>query len=234
MPSNIECPCGHTVQVPDEMLKTRIKCPVCGELLAAESARPEVQQSSDAVLLPDEPLRGSDSSPAEPRSARRETSGVKAKTSEPKRTTPTAASGKVSSFHAKGGFLFAGLPTPSFFTDSSVNLLPERVRIKAAGLFGSRRVDLRLSEVTSVETRRCLGWYLLPLGVLFLPANGSGLILILLFPFVRHSYLIVKCGTATVAVRFKGDDTDACAIGNAILNAAQTAGSATRSTTSID
>ncbi|MGZ0165008.1 MAG: hypothetical protein ACKVII_13885 [Planctomycetales bacterium] len=233
MPANIECPCGHTVQVPDEMLKTRIKCPVCGELLAAESARPEVQQSSDAVLLPDEPLRGSDSSPAAPRSARRETSGAKAKTSKPERTTPTAASGKVSSFHAKGGFLFAGLPVPSFFTDTSVTLLPERVRIKTTGPFGSRRVDLRLSEVTSAETRRCPAWYLLVPGLLTL-AQGIGLIFLIAFLFVRNSYLILRCGTATVAIRFKGDDTDASEIGDAILQATQTAGSATRSSASIE
>jgi len=221
MPANIECPCGHTVQVPDEMLKTRIKCPVCGELLAAESARPEVEQSSDAVPSPVEPLRGSDTSPAAPRSARRETSGAKAKTSEPERTTPTAASGKVSTFHGKGGFLFAGLPTPSFFTDSSVNLLPERVRIKTAGPFGSRRIDLRLSEFTSVETRHCPAWYLLVPGLLLL-AQGVGLIFLILFLIVRNSYLILKCGTATIAIRFKGDDTDACAIGDAILQAAET------------
>ncbi|MFT5324211.1 MAG: hypothetical protein ACI8P0_002072 [Planctomycetaceae bacterium] len=234
MPANIECPCGHIVRVPDEMVNTRIKCPVCGELLAAESARPEVEQSNDADPEPAEPSRNPANSPATSRSTKREPSEPKTKTSEQTPSTTNAVSRKVSSFHAKGGFLFAGLPIPSFFVDSSVNVLPERVRIKAAGLFGSRRVDLRLSEVTSVETRRCLGWYLLPLGVLFLPANGSGLILILLFPFVRHSYLIVKCGTATVAVRFKGNDSDACAIGDAILQAAQTAGSATRSTTSID
>ena len=117
----------------------------------------------------------------------------------------------------------AGLPIPSFFTKTSVTLLPERVHIKAAGLFSSRRLDLRLSEVTSVETRQCPDWSLFLLGVLLLPANGAGLILLIAFLFIRHSYLILKCGTATAAIRFNDDDIDACAIGDAILQAAQTA-----------
>jgi len=222
MPANIECPCGHTVQVPDEMLKTRIKCPVCGELLAAQSARPEFEQSSDADSASTEPSRNPVNSPATSTSTKREPSEPKTKTSEQTPSTTNAGSRKVSSFHAKGGFLFAGLPTPSFFVDSSVKLLPERVRIKTTGPFGSRRVDLRLSEVTSAETRRCPAWYLLVPGIVTL-AQGVGLIFLIAFLFVRNSYLILKCGTATVAIRFKGDDTDACAIGDAILHAAQAA-----------
>jgi hypothetical protein len=221
MPANIECPCGHTVQVPDEMVNTRIKCPVCGELLSAESAQPGDQQSSDPIPSQVEPSRSTADPQATSKSARREPSGPKTTTSGKTQSTSTAASRTVSSFHANGGFLFAGLPTPSFFTDSSVNLLPERVRIKTTGPFGSRRLDLRLSEVTSAETRRCPAWYLLVPGLLTL-AQGIGLIFLIAFLFVRNSYLILRCGTATVAIRFKGDDSDACAIGDAILKAAQT------------
>lgn len=101
-----------------------------------------------------------------------------------------------------------------------MTLLPERVRIKSSGLLGTRRLDLRLPEITSAETRRCPPWYLLLPGFLLLSANGIGLIFLFAFFLVRHSYLILKCGTATVAIRFKGDDTDACAIGDAILQAA--------------
>lgn len=220
MPANIECPCGHTVQVPDEMVNTRIKCPVCGELLSADSARPEFEPSDDAEPSPVEPSRNPADSPVAARSTSRDSSSPKSKSSDQSPSTTDASPGNVSSFHAKGGFLFAGLPTPSFFVDSSVTLLPERVRIKTAGPFGSRRLDLRLSEVASAETRRCPAWYLLVPGILTM-AQGVGLIFLIAFLFVRHSYLIVKCGTATVAIRFKGDDTDACAIGDAILQAAQ-------------
>lgn len=220
MPPNIECPCGHTVQVPDEMMNTRIKCPVCGELLSADAARSEFEQSNDADPLPVEPSQNTTHSPATSRSTSRKPSESKGTTSGQTPSTTNAGSRKVSSFHANGGFLFAGLPTPSFFVASSVNLLPERVRIKSAGPFGSRRIDMRLSEVTSAETRRCPAWYLLVLGLLLI-AQGVGLIFLVAFLFVRHSYLILKCGTATVAIRFTGDDTDACAIGDAILHAAQ-------------
>jgi hypothetical protein len=220
MPANIECPCGHTVQVPDEMVNTRIKCPVCGELLSAESAQPGDQQSSDPIPSQVEPSRSTADPQATSKSARREPSGPKTTTSGKTQSTSTAASRTVFSFHANGGFLFAGLPTPSFFTDSSVTLLPERVRIKTAGLLGSRRLDLTLSEVTSAETRRCPAWYLLVLGLLLI--TNAGLIFLIAFLFVQHSYIILKCGTATVAIRFKGDDSDACAIGDAILKAAQT------------
>jgi len=219
MPANIECPCGHTVQVPDEMVQTRIKCPVCGELLSADVAQPEFEPLNDADLSPVEPSQNPAGAPVASRSEKRETSRPKPTSSDQTQSTANAGARKVSSFHAKGGFLFAGLPTPSFFVNSSVNLLPERVRIKTAGPFGSRRIDLKLSEVSSAETRRCPAWYLLVPGILTM-AQGVGLIFLIAFLFVRHSFLIVKCGTATVTIRFKGDDTDACAIGDAILQAA--------------
>ncbi|MDA1159988.1 MAG: hypothetical protein O2983_10285 [Planctomycetota bacterium] len=105
-----------------------------------------------------------------------------------------------------------------------MSLLLEQVRVQTIGPSGSRRLDLRLSEVTSVEIRRCPGWYLLLLVVLLLPANGVGLVFLIPFLFVRHSYLILKCGTATVAIRFKGDDTGAGAIGDAILKVNECSG----------
>ena len=49
MPANIVCPCGHTVKVPDEQVKTRIKCPVCGELLSTHSALPENESAVTSV-----------------------------------------------------------------------------------------------------------------------------------------------------------------------------------------
>lgn len=218
MPANIECPCGHTVRVPDELVKTRVKCPVCGELLSAADARPDEDPREERTQAPVEHLKQTttDSSGTSPQSTE----------SEPvyeKQSTPTAShqSRTVANFHATGGFLFAGLPTPSFLTESSVTLLTERVRIESSGFLGTRRVDLRLSEMTSAETRRCPAWYLLVPGFLLLAANGLGLIFLILFLFVRHSYLILRCGNATVAVRFNGDDADACTIGDAILQAAQ-------------
>ena len=35
----------------------------------------------------------------------------------------------------------AGIATPAYFNKASVTLLPERVRIKSSGLFGSRHID---------------------------------------------------------------------------------------------
>lgn len=220
MPADIECPCGHTVRVPDELVKTRIKCPVCGELLSAESALSAVKPSAAPRSPPLDPSQDSDTAGETTKSATRESSEPKATASAQTQPSSKDDSDGVSTFHALGGFLFAGLPIASFFTKASVTLLPQRVGIKTAGLFSSRRLDLKLSEVTSVETRRSPDWFLLLLGILLLPANGAGLILLIVFLFTRHSFLILRCGTATVAIRFNGDDTDACAIGNAILLAA--------------
>lgn len=220
MSANIVCPCGHTVKVPDEQVKTRIKCPVCGELLSTHSTQPENESAGTSV-----PPLGH--SPMTPPASVKLPKSANENSSEP--TTNTMASDvpsthepsrPASSSHAKGGFLFAGLPTPSFFAKSSVSLLLEQVCIQTTGPFGSRCLDLTLAEVTSFEIRRCPGWYLLLLGVLLLPANGVGLVFLIPFLFVRHSYLILKCGTATVAIRFKGGDTGAGAIGDAILKAA--------------
>lgn len=218
MPANIECPCGHTVCVPDELVNTRVKCPVCGELLSAADARPDKEPPEEREQSPGEHLKH----------ATPDLSGTSLQSteSEPvyeKQRMPTANEEPRSSsnFHAKGSFLFTGLPMPSFFTESSVTLLPDRVRVKSSGLLRIRRLDLRLSKMTSVETRRCHAWYLLVPGILLLAANGFGLIFLILFFFSGHSYLILRCGNAKVAVRFKGDDTDACAVGDAILQAAQ-------------
>ena len=109
---------------------------------------------------------------------------------------------------------------PAGFTQSSLILLPERVRLKSSGLLSTRRADLRLSKITSAETRRCPAWYLLLIGILLLPANGAGLVFLIAFLFVRHSFLILRCDTAAIAIRFKGDDSDACAVSDAIQQAA--------------
>jgi hypothetical protein len=217
MPANIECPCGHTVRVPDELTNTRIKCPVCGELLSAVAVQPDdsVWEATEQspVDASKEPPDATTDSPQPTKS--------EADASDYPDLTSAGRSRTASNFHGKGAFLFAGLPMPSLITESRVALLPERVRIKSKGLFGNRHLDLRLSEVTSVETRRCPGWYLLLLAILFLPANGVGLIFLLSFLFIRHSYLIIRCGNASVAIRFSGDDTDAISVGDAILSAAQ-------------
>ena len=220
MPANVECPCGHTVRVPDELLNTRVKCPVCGELLSTAAARPDDDPSQKLEHTPVESSQGVSGSTD---TSAQSTEAESGEANYPDLTSSGKAR-SVSSLHAKGGFLFAGLPTPSFLAESRLTLLPERVQIKSSGLLGTRRLDLlRLSEITSAETRRGPAWYLLILGIPLLLAKGFGLILLLAFLFVRHSYLILRCGNATVAVRFKGDDTDACAIGDAILQAAQTA-----------
>lgn len=208
MPSNIECPCGHTVRVPDDMLNTRVKCPVCGELLSSTSATysvDPVDESETSGSIADD---GADS-------AQYETPFEQEK---PETPQPSAGQGPFR-LNGAGAFLFLGLPMPAGFTDSSLILLPERVRLKSSGLLTNRRADLRLSEISSVETRRCPAWYLLLLGLLTV-AQGIGLIFLIAFVFVRHSYLILKCSQMTIAIRFSGDDSDACAVGDAILQAA--------------
>ena len=215
MPLNIDCPCGHTVRIPDEMATGRVKCPVCGELLSVERVSPGSESASSAVGSTPNSHSDTASEQSEQRSYnKRDDDGV---------STGPAATRNTSILHATGGFLFAGLPTPSFFTESTLTLLPERVRLKSSGLLTTRRVDLRLSEITSAETRQSPAWYLLLPGILLL-AQGVGLIFLVAFLFVRHSFLILRCGPATVAVRFKGDDTDACAISDAILQAATKSG----------
>ena len=217
MPANIECPCGHTVRVPDGMLKTRIKCPVCGELLSAAAAQRESAFLDDVFL--DDVEQPASSATGTLSAAENDSSIDDKKPTD--QSQPQMTGRRSSNFNGMGAFFFLGLPMPAFCTESSLTLLPERVRLKSSGPLSTRRADLRLSEITSAETRRCPAWYLLLVGILLLPANGTGLILLIAFLFVRHSFLILKCGNATAAVRFKGDDTDACALGDAVLQAAR-------------
>lgn len=205
MPSNIECPCGHTVRVPDDMLNTRVKCPVCGELLSSASA-------TYSVDAPEAPEPNADNGAD---SAQNETPLEHEKLD----ASPSSAGRGPSRLNGSGAFLFLGLPMPAGSTESSLILLPERVRLKSSGLLTTRRADLRLSEISSVETRRCPAWYLLLLGLLTL-AQGIGLVFLIAFVFVRHSYLILKGSHMTVAIRFRGNDSDACAVADAILQAA--------------
>jgi hypothetical protein len=201
MPANIECPCGHNVRLPDEFTNTRIKCPVCGELLSTATAQPDDVPRKERYQPSVEPSQATDDSSA----ASPEPTGTRTGNNKQRAATESSQPRTVSDLHAKGCVLLAGLPTPSFFTRCSVMLLPDRVRIESSGLLGARRLDFRVSEITSAEIRRCPGWYLLVL---------------LAFLVVRHSFLILHCGSATVAIRFKADDTDATTLGDAILQAA--------------
>jgi hypothetical protein len=216
MPANIECPCGHNVRLPDEFTNTRIKCPVCGELLSTATAQPDDVPRKERYQPSVEPSQATDDSSA----ASPEPTGTRTGNNKQRAATESSQPRTVSDLHAKGCVLLAGLPTPSFFTRCSVMLLPDRVRIESSGLLGARRLDFRVSEITSAEIRRCPGWYLLVPGFLLLPANGVGLVFLLAFLVVRHSFLILHCGSATVAIRFKADDTDATTLGDAILQAA--------------
>jgi Na+-transporting methylmalonyl-CoA/oxaloacetate decarboxylase gamma subunit len=216
MPANIECPCGHTVRVPDDLVNTRIKCPVCGELLSVAAAQSDHEPRQEPHQPPVPPSKVTEDSTA----ASTQSTSSEANAADSPDPTSSGLSRPTSNLHGKGAFTFAGLPTPAFFTKASVALLPERVRIKSSGPFGARHLDLRLSEVTSVETRRP-GWFLLLPGILLLPANGVGVVFLILFMLLRHSYLIVRCGNTSVAIRFSGDDTDARAAGDDILQAAQ-------------
>ena len=236
MSVTIECPCGHTVRLPDGMDQGRVKCTVCGELLAASDATPDPPEddmfednsdhqdaldhnaeTEEAVAL-DAAVQKETRSPASP-SGRAKS----AKPPKPKpvpKPVPKPHRTNMNHFEGRGGFHFAGLLTPSCFTRSSLTLLPERVRLKSTGFFITRRVDLRLCEIASGETRRSLAWYLLLPGILTL-AQGVGVIFLFAFLFVRHSYIVLRCGGTNFTVRFTGgDDSDACAIVDAILQAA--------------
>ena len=64
--------------------------------------------------------------------------------------------------------MLAGFPTPACFHKASVTLMPDRNRIKLTGPFLIWHIDLRLSVVTSVETR-LPGWFILLPWIAFLP-----------------------------------------------------------------
>lgn len=124
MSSNIECPCGHTVRVPDELVNTRVKCTVCGELLSTAAARPVEESPWEAEQVPVEsPNPNENSSATSPPSTESESVYEKQKPS-----TASSRPWNASNFHAKGGFLFAGLPTPSLlyriFGDTAAGTCP--------------------------------------------------------------------------------------------------------------
>jgi hypothetical protein len=228
MSVTIECPCGHAVRVPDGMDHGRIKCTVCGELLSASDAQQDTPDSPAAevaeVADQDEAAHTEASPPAPITDRTRPNVPAPVKS---RRRAPTEAApeprphiSNVTQFQGLTGFRFAGLLWPSFFGEASLTLLPGRVRLKSKRLFDNRRADLLLSGITAGETRRVFSLSLFILGVLLLSANGVGLILLLAFVFVRHSFVVLTCGTTSAVVRFKGDDSDACAIVDAILQTA--------------
>lgn len=236
MSVTIECPCGHTVRLPDGMDRGRVKCTVCGELLAVSDAKDDTPNeevlnptAGDQHVVAPEDAFQTEAPPPAPPSGRSKSEGPR--TPQPERHSEQARqanqerqlkqhSSKVTHFHGHAGFRFVGLPIPSFFSQSSLTLLSDRARLKSSGFFCTRRVDLLLSGITSGEIRRCPAWYLLVPGILLLAADGLGLIFLIAFLFVRHSFLILNCGATSVVVRFKADDTDACAVADAILQAA--------------
>jgi hypothetical protein len=110
MPANVECPCGHTVRVHDELLNTRVKCPVCGELLSTAAARPDDDPAQKFEHTPVESSQGVSGSTD---TSAQSTEAESGEANYPDLTSSGKAR-SVSSLHAKGGFLFAGLPTPCF------------------------------------------------------------------------------------------------------------------------
>lgn len=216
MTVRIECPCGHSVQVPEALRNTRVKCPVCGELLSIEG----IARESTASTAAESPVFSSDSdadSASEPTEMPQK----------PGSGESTAGENFISRLNGSGAFFFLGLPAPAWFTESSMTLTPQRVRLKSSGLLTRRRVDLSLADISSVETRHSPAWLLLLLAILTL-AQGIGVIFLIAFLLVRHSYFIVRCSSTSVAIRLKGDDTAASTFGDTILKAVEQANAGNR------
>ena len=185
MPIEIQCPCGKTLNVGDDLAGGRVKCPVCGEILAV----PDNGDVADSVH--EEKYDAVDDTPPVPRRMRergRERSGRE-----------RSVSGKPA-----GGFF--GLVVPGTFGSTTLSLETRRVVEETRKPLVRRHIELRLARVDSVAICTSRDPRLFVLGLATLPAYGIGIVVLLIWIIRRFRWLAIRSDSTSLVVRILGPD----------------------------
>ncbi|GEM_PF-1416023 len=185
MPIEIQCPCGKTLNVGDDLAGRRVKCPVCGEILA-------VPDDGDAA----------DSNHAEQYDAVDDSSPVPRRTREHGRQH----GGREQSVSGKPAGRFIGLIVPGTFGSTTLSLEDSRVIEETRTPLTRRHIELRLARVESVAISTSRDPRLFVLGLATLPVYGIGIVVLLVWVIRRFRCLAIRSGSTSLVVRILGPD----------------------------
>ncbi len=204
MPIEVQCPCGKTLNVGDDIAGRRVKCPVCGEILAVPDNR------DDADLVMKEKYDAVDDAPP-----------VTQRAKERSRTR----SGGDRSVSGKPASRLLGLIIPGTFGNTTLSLEDSRVIEETRKPLIRRHTELRLSRVDSVTISTSPDSRLFVLGLATLPAYGIGIVVLLVWVIRRFRWVAIRSDATSLVVRIQGPDDRYEDFMDAVLDASDAADS---------
>ena len=199
MTIEVQCPCGKTLNVRDDLAGRRVKCPVCAEILTVPS-------NGDAgAFFDEEDDEGRDDAPPQ------------------SRLTPRRG-GREMSVSGKPANANLGAIVPASFGRTTLSLESDRVVEETRKPLVTRHTELRLKKVDSVEISTAPNPTLLVLGIVTIPVFGIGLLVLLVWIFVRVRFLAIRSGSNALVVCMQGPDDRYHDFMDAVLAACDGAG----------
>lgn len=192
MSIEVQCPCGKSLNAPDDYAGKRVKCPVCGELLAV----PSDDRTEAVVEVP------------------------AAQAFEKDEAAPSGVHRDSDSVSGRPAVIRFGLLFPSIVGTTRLWLASDRIIEETRGPLSRRHTELRLEHIESVELGTARFPLLFLVGILTLAAQGLGLAVLVLWFLIRVRYLTVRSSGAVVAVRMKGPDDAYSAFKEAVMASA--------------
>lgn len=193
MPVDVQCPCGKTLKVREELAGRRVKCPVCAEILTVPDGNDDGYFDETA----------DDDDRPEPQA--------------PQRSKSTSGRMSISGKPANANL---GTVVPASFGKTTLTLEDDRLIEDTRRPLATRHSEMRLIQVESVEIRSSPNPTLLVLGLLTIPIIIGIAVLIAWF-FVRVRFLAVHSGSDVMVVCIKGPDTQFHDFMDAVLTRAE-------------
>jgi len=204
MPIEVQCPCGKTLNVGDDLAGRRVKCPVCGEILSVPDNR-DVADSGH-----EEEYDAVDDAPPVPRRTRERS---------------RQHSGRVPSVSGKPATGLLGLVVPGTFGSTTLSLEDSRVIEETRKPLIRRHTELRLARVESVAISTSRDPRLFVLGLATVPAYGIGIVVLLVWIIRRFRWLSICSDSTSLVVRIQGPDDPYEDFMDAVLDASDAADS---------
>ena len=199
MPIEVQCPCGKSLNAPDDYAGKRIKCPVCGELLTV----PADESPEEVVEVPAAQVLEKEGGPSSLGAVLRDGS----------RTASISVTGRPAV--ARLGMLF-----PAVVGTTRLWLESDRIVEETRGPLSRRHTEVRIADVESVQITTSRFPLLFLIGVLTLALQGFGLLVLILWLLVRVRCLAVRSSGTAVVIRMKGPDDAYSAFKEAVMASA--------------
>jgi len=196
MTIDFACECGNPLQAPADNVGQRLRCPVCQVAVVIP------QQSIKPVVYESQP-----------------------KTRKPGGGETAAADSNPNVLHGGSAFTIGTGLIPLFFGTSELRLEKDRLVEVARRPITKHHRAVLLEDVTAAGVSVVGNPILLFFGLLLLPANGLGLILLIPWLFVRHRVLFIHGVRTSFAITIlKNNEQAGRAFANRVLNSGRSYG----------